>query len=175
MTARRIAGATIAVIGAIGVTASAYLNWIDDRAPWSQPENMPISSLYETSLAETSSSYWTSVAIPLAVVTLLAVIAAVLRSRIVMIVAFVVGLATAAVWTLMRLLDDTTEFAVGDLESGFWIGLLGLAVMLIGIISMGNREHRPVAPEPEANAPVGEYGTQTPEASDLPDFRSGNR
>lgn len=175
MTTRRIAGATIAVIGAIGVTASAYLNWIDERAPWSEPQDMPISSLFETSLAETSSSYWTSVAIPLAVVTLLAVLAAIVRSRIVLVVAFVVGLATAAVWTLMRLLDDTTDFAFDDLESGFWVCLLGLAVMLIGIISMGNKRPRPAAAEPEANAPIGEYGTQTPEGTDLPDFRSGNR
>lgn len=143
MNARRIVGAIIVVLGAVGVTASAYLNWIEDQVTWSEPENMPISSLYETSLGETASSYWTSVAVPLAAVTLIALVGALLRSRVVLNVALVVGLATVALWVVMRLLDDTAGLAFADLESGFWVGLLGLAVMVIGIVSMGAAPTRP--------------------------------
>jgi hypothetical protein len=129
----------LAVIGAVGVTASAYLNWLDDRAPWSEPTNMPLESVFGTELTETASSYWTSLAAPLAAVTLLAVLAAILRSRIVLVLGWLVGLATAIAWVVMRLADDTTDVGVGDLRSGFWVALLGLAVMLIGIMSMGPR------------------------------------
>jgi hypothetical protein len=133
MTARRIGGAVLALAGAVVVTLSAYLDWLPSRAP----QDMPLDQLVETTLVGEASSYWTSIAVPLAAVTVLAALGAILQSRAVLWLAWLVGLAAAALWLIMRAADDTNAFSIGDLESGFWVCLIGLLVMLLGISSMG--------------------------------------
>lgn len=136
MTARWISGAILALVGAVGVTASAYLDWAADRTP----QDMPLDRLFQTSVSEPPSSYWTSVAVPLAIVTVLGVLGLILRSRVMLTVAWLVGLATLVLWVVMNLADDSVDFAIGDLGTGFWVCLAGLAVMLVGIASMGSRD-----------------------------------
>jgi uncharacterized membrane protein YhaH (DUF805 family) len=118
---------------------------------------MPLDSLFGAELTEAASSYWTSVAVPLAVVTLLAVIGAVLRSRIMLGAAWLVGMATVVLWLVMRRLVDMTDLGLGDLESGFWVALLGLAVMLIGITGMGPRPAREEAEDEEPSLLESEF------------------
>lgn len=135
MTPRRIGGAILALAGAVGVTLSAYLDWIPSRAP----QDMPLDQLVDSTLVGDASSYWTSIAVPLAAVTVLAALGAILRSRSVLWLAWLVGLATVVLWLIMRLTDDTIDVGIGDLESGFWVCLIGLLVMLLGISAMGPR------------------------------------
>ena len=144
MTARRVAGGFLALLGAVGVTASAYLNWFDDRTP----ETVPIDRLFQSGVTEEASSYWTSVALPLAIVTLLAVIGLVLRSRLILVVGWLIGVATLVLFVVQQANDDA-DFSVGDLQAGAWVALAGLIVMLLGLASMGGRPK----PEPEAAEP----------------------
>jgi len=139
MTARRVAGAFLALLGAVGVTASAYLNWFGDRTP----EAAPLDRLFQSGVTEQASSYWTSVALPLALVTVLAVVGVILRSRIVLVVAWLIGAATLVLFVVQQA-NDTAGFAIGDLQTGVWVALAGLLVMLLGVLSMGGRAH----PEP---------------------------
>ncbi|HEX6328292.1 MAG TPA: hypothetical protein VFZ72_17125 [Jiangellaceae bacterium] len=140
MTARRVAGAFLALLGAVGVTASAYLNWFGDRTP----EAVPLDRLFQSGVTEQASSYWTSVALPLALVTVVAVVGVILRSRIVLVVAWLIGAATLVLFVVQQA-NDTAGFAIGDLQTGVWVALAGLLVMLLGVLSMGGRAH----PEPE--------------------------
>lgn len=145
MTAQRVAGAFLALLGAVGVTASAYLSWFSDRTP----ESAPIDRLFESGVTEQASSYWTSVALPLAVVTFVAAIGVLLRSRVVLAVGWLIGLATLVLFVVQEL-NDAADFAIGDLQAGAWVAIAGLIIMLVGVVSMGGRP----APEFEVPEPV---------------------
>jgi len=134
MTARRVAGAFLALLGAVGVTAGAYLNWFGDRTP----ETTPLDRLFQSGVAEQASSYWTSVALPLALVTVVAVVGVILRSRIVLVVAWLIGAATLVLFVVQQA-NDTPGFSIGDLQTGVWVAFAGLLVMLLGVLSMGGR------------------------------------
>jgi hypothetical protein len=134
MTARRVAGAFLALLGAVGVTTSAYLNWFGDRTP----EATPLDRLFQSGAAEQASSYWTSVALPLALVTVVAVVGVILWSRIVLVVAWLIGAATLVLFVVQQA-NDAAGFSIGDLQTGVWIAFAGLLVMLLGVLSMGGR------------------------------------
>lgn len=144
MTARRIAAAFLAMLGAVGVTASAYLNWYAD----SPPESIPLDRLFETGITEEATSYWMSVALPLALVTVVALVGVLLRSRLVVLVAWLIGLATLVLFVVMQAREDA-EFSFGDLQTGVWVALAGLIVMLIGLVNI-----EPPAPVLESEEPL---------------------
>ena len=149
MAARRVAGAFLALLGAVGVTASAYLNWFGDQTP----ETAPLDRLFQSGVTEQASSYWTSVALPLALVTVVTVVGVVLRSRLVLLVAWLIGAATLVLFVVQQA-NDTAGFAIGDLQTGVWVALAGLLVMLLGVLSMGERAE-PEAEEVEPRETVG--------------------
>jgi hypothetical protein len=136
----------VGAIGALGVTASAYLDWLDDV----MPTEMPLERLFQTEISGTASSYWTSVAAPLALVGVLGVIGALMRSRLVLTVAGLIGVATLALWIVMQALDLSPEdLEPSDYQSGVWVCVAGLVVLFIGVLSMGGREREePVVEEP---------------------------
>ncbi|SDS85770.1 hypothetical protein [Jiangella sp. DSM 45060] len=132
-TRQRATGAVVAVIGALGVTASGYLDWFDGR----DATEIPLERLFQTSSVGEPSSYWNSMALALAVVSLLGVLGALLLSRFVLILGWLVGAATLALWLVMSANDDTLSVSAGDLQSGVWICGVALLVYLVGIIGMG--------------------------------------
>ena len=147
MSGRRTAGALLGAIGALGVTASAYLDWFDGV----MPTEMPLERLFQTDVSGTASSYWTSVAAPLAVVGIIGVLGALLRSRLVLIVAGLVGVATLALWIVMQALDlSPDDLQPSDYQSGVWVCVAGLVVLFIGVLSMGPRYRE----EPDRGEPV---------------------
>jgi hypothetical protein len=126
----------VGALGALGVTASAYLDWLDDV----MPTEMPLERLFQTEVSGTASSYWTSVAAPLALVGVLGVIGALMRSRLVLTVAGLIGVATLALWIVMQALDMSPEdLEPSDYQSGVWVCVAGLVVLFIGVLSMGSR------------------------------------
>lgn len=123
-------------LGALGVTASAYLDWLDDV----MPTEMPLERLFQSEVSGTASSYWTSVAAPLALVGVVGVIGALMRSRLVLTVAGLIGIATLALWIIMQALDMSPEdLEPSDYQSGVWVCVAGLVVLFIGVLSMGGR------------------------------------
>ncbi|SEE92226.1 hypothetical protein [Jiangella alba] len=132
-TRQRATGAIVAVIGALGVTASGYLDWLGGR----DATEIPLERLFQTSSVGTPSSYWNSMALALAVVGLLGVLGALLLSRFVLILGWLVGAATLVLWLVMSANDDSLSVSVSDLQSGVWICGVALLVFLVGIIGMG--------------------------------------
>lgn len=134
VTRQRVSGAVVAALGAIGVTASAYLSWYGGQ----DGRDIPLERLFQTDVSDQASSYWNSLAVALAVVSLLGVLGALLLSRFVLTLGWLIGLAALVLWVVMQANDDSIDFAVGDIETGAWICAIALLVMLLGIIAMGS-------------------------------------
>jgi hypothetical protein len=159
ITSRRVAGAIVAAIGALAVAASAYLDWYEDETP----RDMPLERLFQTEVSGGADNYWTSVAAPLAVVGVVGVIGLLLRSRLVLSVAGLIGLATLTLWIIMTAIDvSPDDLEAADYQAGVWICAAGLVIMLIGIVGMGRR-YRELSPD-EAEA-FGDYSA--PRSPDL--------
>ncbi|MBB5790909.1 hypothetical protein [Jiangella mangrovi] len=140
---QRIGGAVVALVGALGVTASAYLTWYRGR----DATQIPLERLFQTSIGTGEpSSYWNSMALALSLVTVLGVVGALLLSRFVLGLGWLIGVATLVLWIVMSANDSRLSVSVGDLGAGVWVCAAGLLVMLAGIIGMGrgDRTRSPV-------------------------------
>jgi hypothetical protein len=123
---------------------------------------MPLERLFQTEVSGGADNYWTSVAAPLAVAGVVGVIGLLLRSRLVLSVAGLIGLATLALWIVMTAIDlSPDDLQAADYQAGVWICAAGLVIMLIGIVGMGRR-YRELSPdEPD---PFGDYSApRTPD------------
>ncbi|RIQ32155.1 hypothetical protein [Jiangella rhizosphaerae] len=132
-TRQRAAGAVVAVLGALGVTASAYLDWYGGR----DATEIPLERLFQTSVSGAPSSYWNSMALALAVVSVLGVVGALLLSRFVLLLGWLIGAATLVLWIVMSANDDSLSVSAGDIQTGAWVCAVALLVLLAGIIGMG--------------------------------------
>jgi hypothetical protein len=135
MVGRRGLGAILATVAALFVTSSAYLDWFANRAA----NDTALRRLYDTSVGDVAASYWRSVALPLAVVTIIALIGLIVRSRLVFLAGWLVGAVTLLLYILRQANDDAVDFAIRDLQGGVWQALVALGVMLLGIAVMGGR------------------------------------
>lgn len=141
---RRATGAIIAGAGTLMCALSAYLSWYGDRAPY----ELPIRHLAETGAPGAASGYWASVAAPLAVVGALGVLGALVRFRFLLVLAWMVGVATLALWGLMRAIGNATDNAPAGVGTGagVWLCAVGLLAILIGVVVMGPRKEEVDAP-----------------------------
>lgn len=146
---RRATGAIIAGVGSLLCAISAYVAWFGDRAP----HDLPIRHMAETGAPGLASGYWTSVAAPLAVVGALGALGALTRFRFLLGLAWMVGVATLALWGLMRAVGNATGNApVGvGVGAGVWVCAAGLLAIVIGIVVMGPRKE-------EVDAPLSMFG-----------------
>lgn len=135
-TRQRASGALVAVVGALGVTASSYLDWYDGR----DATDIPLERLFQTDAVGLPSSYWNSMALALAVVGLLGVLGALLLSRFVLLLGWLIGAATLALWIVMSVNDNSLSYSAGDLQAGAWLCGVALLVLLVGIIGMGRAQ-----------------------------------
>lgn len=134
---RRVAGAVVAAVGSLTLTAGAYLPWFAGTTA----RETSIARLVQADISGVASSYWTSLAGPLAVAGAVGVIGAAMRSRILLGLTWLVGVVTLALWYVMQALDNAPDrgLGAGDLESGFWVCAFGLLVLTVGILTMGAR------------------------------------
>ncbi|WP_053202788.1 hypothetical protein [Jiangella muralis] len=147
-TRQRATGAVVAVLGALGVTASGYLDWFRGR----DATEIPLERLFQTSAVGAPSSYWNSMALALAVVGLLGVLGALMLSRFVLLIGWLIGVATLVLWIVMSANDASLSVSAGDLQAGAWVCGVALLVYVVGIIGMGrgprSREETPTPAEP---------------------------
>src|SRR5206468_2919684 len=102
MTDIRPRAAVLATIGAIAVAASAYFDWLGNRSPRdTQLERL----LLQSDSTATASSYWMSMAAVLAAVGAIGVLGTLLLSRLVVWLAFLLALATLALWATGAVFD----------------------------------------------------------------------
>ncbi|RIQ32156.1 hypothetical protein [Jiangella rhizosphaerae] len=146
---RRATGSIIAGVGSLLCALSAYIAWFDGRAP----HDLPIRHLAETGAPGLATGYWTSVAAPLAVVGALGALGALIRFRFLLGLAWMVGVATLALWGLMRAIGTATDNAPAGVGAGagVWVCAAGLLAILVGIVVMGPRKE-------EVDAPLSMFG-----------------
>ena len=136
---RRTLGALIGAVGALGVAASAYLDWFAGR----MPTEIPLQRLFDTEVSGAAGSYWTSMAAPLALAGVIGVIGGLVRSRLVITLAGVVGLATLVLWILLQAIDlSPQDLRASDYEVGLWVCVASLAVLAGGVLLMGSPDRR---------------------------------
>jgi hypothetical protein len=146
---RRTTGAIVAAAGSLLCAISAYVAWYDGRAP----HELPIRHLASTGEPGVAGGYWTSVAAPLAVVAVLGALGALARFRFLLVLAWMIGVATLVLWGLMRAIGNVTDDAPGGIDAGtgVWVCAFGLLVILVGIVVMGPRKE-------EVDAPLSMFG-----------------
>jgi hypothetical protein len=162
--ARRTVGALIGALGALGVAASAYLDWFAGQ----MPTEIPLQRLFDTEVTGTAGAYWTSMAAPLALVGVIGVLGGVWRSRLVITLAGLLGLATLVLWVLMQAADLSPEdLRASDYEAGLWVCVASLAVVAAGVLMMGSPRRRkrsdPNEPSPEEKSADAETPTRPSE------------
>ncbi|WP_026875959.1 hypothetical protein [Jiangella gansuensis] len=144
ITRQRAGAAVVAAVGALGVTASAYLNWYDGD----DATQFRLERLFQTDATGEPTSYWNSMAMPLAVVAVLGIVGALLLSRFVLSLGWLIGVAVLVLWAVMSSADDAIAFSVGDVQAGAWVCAAALLVMLAGIVALRGRDRDTVAPDP---------------------------
>jgi hypothetical protein len=149
----RTIGALIAAVGALGVAASAYLDWIAGQ----MPTEIPLERLFATDVGGTAGSYWTSMAAPLALVGLIGVVGGLLRSRLTLALAGLLGFATLVLWVLLEAIDLAPEdLRASDYETGVWVCVASLVVLAAGVLLMGGGRKREKPPAADDPAPAQE-------------------
>jgi hypothetical protein len=147
--AHRTLGALIGALGALGVAASAYLDWYAGR----MPTQIPLRRLFDTEVAGAAGSYWTSLAAPLALVGVIGVVGGLLRSRPLLAVAGALGLAALVDWILMQAIDlSPDELTAGDYQVGLWVCVASLVLLFVGVMVMGRRDRDALPPPNEPAA-----------------------
>jgi hypothetical protein len=86
----------VRLAGFLGVGFSAYLDWLNGRAP----DEIPIRLLVDDITGE-APSYWWSLALPLVISSVVGILGVLLRSRGLLALAFIAGLGTF-VWWIVR-------------------------------------------------------------------------
>ncbi len=129
---RSVAGAVFAAAGALGVSAGAYLDWYAGPPP---ATGIPLAALFQASAAGVTTEFWGSLAAPLVIVGAIGVLGLVVRSRLTFALSAGLAAFTVGMWTLMRMID--AEFVVSEAGPGMWVVLAGVAVIAVGIGTMG--------------------------------------
>jgi peptidoglycan/LPS O-acetylase OafA/YrhL len=109
---------------------------------------MPIRHLVQATATGEASTYWTSMAAPLAVLGILGVLGALLRFRLLLGFAWMTGVAVTVLWILMRVISSATSQSSesADLRYGVWVCVAGLVIIMVGIAVMGPRREEIEAP-----------------------------
>lgn len=129
--------AVIATLGAVAVAASAYFVWLADQSPLDiQVQRL----LLQPDAADPASSYWMSMATPLVVIAGIGVLGTLLLSRLLVWLAFLLGLAALALWVTSVVYDSGAgELTVSAIQPGAWINLGGVLLLLVGAASLRRR------------------------------------
>ena len=107
------------------------------------PTEIPLQRLFDTEVSGAAGSYWTSMAGPLALAGVIGVIGGLLRSRLVITLAGVVGLATLVLWILLQAIDlSPQDLRASDYEVGLWVCVASLVVLAGGVLLMGSPDRR---------------------------------
>lgn len=130
----------IGAIGALIVAGSAYLTWFGGQSP----NEIPLAQLVQAGDAGSTSEYWGSIAAALGAVGILGPLGALLQSRFVMGLAWLVGVGTVGLLWLMLMIGD--RIGPDDPGIGVMLCLGGLLVLLIGLVVMGPRRDAVDAP-----------------------------
>jgi hypothetical protein len=114
--------------GALGV--SPFLSWVGGDTATS----IPFRDLF--GITGDTARFFTSIALPLLAAALIALFGTVIVSRILLVLAGLVGLGTVVTWMVQALID---ELSVGDIQVGAWVALGGGVFAFLAAAARGRR------------------------------------
>ncbi|MER7848214.1 hypothetical protein ABTZ03_30220 [Kitasatospora sp. NPDC096077] len=128
---RRVAVASLlALAGAAALVLSAFQPWYEK----SDPRSVPIADLFQGFSPDRTATTGTSMMIPLAAGAAIAALALLVRSRLVMLLAGLLALATCVLWTVQKALEVApVSFDITDLHTGLWNAYGGVLLLLIAV------------------------------------------
>ena len=134
---RNLLGSLLALIGAAAAAWSPFRDWYAGRAG----RDVPIKDLFTSAgVSGATTTLWTSLFLPLLVAGVLTLIAVVLRSRLLVVLAALIVLGFAALWMVRQGQTVGSLTAGGDgLQEGAAFAVGGALVMLLGALVMQGR------------------------------------
>ncbi|MFJ9847912.1 hypothetical protein [Streptomyces sp. NPDC101150] len=135
--ARLMTAVLLALIGAAALVLSAFQPWYQGR----DPRSVPVGDLFTGLTGDGGATTATSMLLPLAAAGLLALIALAARSKVVMALAALVGLATCVLWLVQQIRDIAPiAFDWTAIEPGLRNAGGGVLVLLIAVAVLPARE-----------------------------------
>jgi hypothetical protein len=123
----------LTAVGALAIGASAFFNWFDDL----DATEFATRWLFWDD-ARTTTDEFSSMAVPLLAAGLIALVGAIIGSRLLGGLGLLVGLATGVTWAV-RQADVDSGFGVTDIQLGAWIALGGLVALILGVGGLRRR------------------------------------
>jgi hypothetical protein len=114
--------------GALGV--SPFLSWVDGDAA----TTIPFRDLF--GITGDSVRLFRSIALPLLAAAVIALLGTVIVSRLLLVLAGLVGLGTVVTWMVQALTD---ELSLGDIQVGAWVALGGGVFAFLAAAARGRR------------------------------------
>nr|ATU31792.1 hypothetical protein [Streptomyces sp. KCB13F003] len=135
--ARLTVAVLLTLIGAAALVLSAFQPWYQGR----DPRSVPVADLFTGLTGDGGVAITTSMLLPLAAAGLLALIALAARSKVVMALAALVGLATCVLWLVQQIRDIAPiAFEWTAIEPGLRNAFGGVLVLLIAVAVLPARE-----------------------------------
>lgn len=158
---RNTLGAVLAVIAAVAVVLSPFFDWYGER----EGENIRWPELFTTGggLTAADAGLFTGLFLPMLVAAVVAVLGALLRSRLVVLAGGVIALGFVTLW-MVRQYQETDGLTIGadGLVEGAALALAGSVLLLVAAGTMAGRRYGWVrrrevvvepAPEPRRQRP----------------------
>jgi hypothetical protein len=137
--ARLTATILLTLVGGAALVVSAFQPWYRGRDPRSVPATDLITGLHDGG----GSALVTSMLLPLTLAAALALLALGLRSRAVMALSALLGLATGGLWLVQQIRAVPSDaFHFTDLEQGLANAVGGAVCLMIAIAVLPSRESR---------------------------------
>lgn len=142
----RLVARFLCLLGAAALAVSTLFNWLSvDSA---RPRVFPLRDLLYGVSGHTA-SFHASMAVPLLLALVLAVLAAVFGIRLLAVLSFAVALVTTGLWTTWEWISHSrhgTTFGVGSWRTGYWAVLLAILVLLVAMSLRWRRPRRTADP-----------------------------
>ncbi|SFC20543.1 hypothetical protein [Streptomyces aidingensis] len=163
---RNVLGAGMALAAAAALLISPFLDWFAGQPG----RDIRLLDLFETGdLGEPTAGLLTGLAVPMVVITVVAVVGVVLRSRLLVGLAGVLALGLTVLWMVRRyLVTDSLLIGGEGVNAGALTALgAGVGLLLAAVVMAGRRQpavagrHARTAREPERTAPEPEPYPET--------------
>ncbi|ELS53337.1 hypothetical protein [Streptomyces viridochromogenes] len=132
----RIAAVLLTLVGAAALVLSAFQPWYEGR----EPREVALTDLFTGLEPAAAGGAAASMLLPLVAVAAVAVLGLLVRSRAVLAVACVAGLATGILWTVQQIRAVApVAFEVTEVQRGLWNAGGGVLALVIAAIVLPPR------------------------------------
>lgn len=156
----RLVARFLCLLGAAALAVSALFDWLSVDS--SAPRAFPLRDLLYGVSGHTA-GFHASLAVPLLVALVLAVLAAVFGLRMLSVLAFAVAFATTGLWTTWEAISHSrhgTSFGPGTWRTGYWAVLVAVLLLLVAMALPWRRARRAKPGDDDSDSDESESDTE---------------